>query len=110
MLALVRQGFEKAVSVPYQLSLRALDHWTTLEYEARGEKRAPSKWASNVVSGFGLGAGYAIYGLGHGIGGVIYEPYKGARKNGVKGGLVGVAKGLGGLVYRPLKGVGYLLA
>ena len=49
-----------------------------------------------------------IYGVGHGLGGVLYEPYKGARKNGVRGGLVGVAKGLGGLVYRPLKG-GFLM-
>ena len=32
------------------------------------------------------------------------EPYKGAKSNGVKGGLKGAAKGIGGVVARPVKG------
>ena len=61
------------------------------------------------MTGIGLGAGSAIYGVGHGIAGVVYEPYKGAKK-GFVGGMVGLGKGLGGLVYRPLKGAGLMFA
>ena len=57
-----------------------------------------------MVTGIGLGAGSALYGIGHGISGVFYEPYKGARKKGFVGGVVGVGKGLGGLIARPIKG------
>lgn len=39
-----------------------------------------------------------------GITGVVYEPYKGMKKNGVKGGAIGVFKGVAGLVGRPIKG------
>lgn len=34
----------------------------------------------------------------------MYEPYIGAKQNGIKGGGIGVFKGLGGFVYRPLRG------
>ena len=42
--------------------------------------------------------------------GIVYEPIKGVKSNGVKGGLTGVAKGIGGVVYRPTKGAFDLLA
>ena len=36
--------------------------------------------------------------------GVVVEPYRGAKKNGFKGGAIGIVKGVGGLVARPIKG------
>ena len=36
--------------------------------------------------------------------GVVVEPYRGAKKNGFKGGAYGIVKGVGGLVARPIKG------
>jgi hypothetical protein len=39
-----------------------------------------------------------------GVGGIILEPYNGAKANGFKGGCYGIAKGIGGLVGRPIKG------
>lgn len=110
LLTMIRQGFEQAANVPHSLSLKALDNWTTLQYEARGEKREQSIWASNAATGLKKGAGYAMYGIGHGLAGVLYEPYKGAKEKGIKGGLVGVGKGLCGLVYRPIRGGFFMLA
>jgi len=46
-----------------------------------------------------------VWEVGRGISGVVYEPYKGAKKSGFKGGALGVGKGLVGLVGRPVKGV-----
>ena len=37
-------------------------------------------WASNVVSGVGLGTQSLISGVARGIGGVVYEPYSGFSK------------------------------
>lgn len=34
----------------------------------------------------------------------MVEPYKGAKKSGLKGGAIGIVKGVGGLVGRPIKG------
>ena len=62
------------------------------------------KWASNVLSGFGRGTSLALTGVAKGIGGVVYEPYKGAKEKGFKGGAKGVGKGLAGFVTKPLKG------
>jgi len=45
-----------------------------------------------------------VWEVGRGISGVVYEPYKGAKKSGFKGGALGVGKGLVGLVGRPVKG------
>ena len=69
-----------------------------------------SYWASNVVYGVGCGTQSLVTGVATGLGGVFYEPYKGAKKHGFKGGFVGVGKGLGGLIGRPVKGVFDFLA
>jgi len=41
--------------------------------------------------------------------GVVIEPYRGAKKNGYKGGAIGVGKGIAGLVGRPIKGIADLV-
>ena len=69
-----------------------------------------SKWASNLVSGIGLGTSTAIKELGFGVYGVVGEPYKGAKSKGIKGGAVGFGKGIAGLVTRPIKGGFNLIA
>ena len=38
------------------------------------------------------------------VAGVVTEPFKGAKKGGVKGGAVGFGKGILGLVCKPMKG------
>lgn len=64
-----------------------------------------SYWASNVVYGVGCGTQSLVTGVATGISGVFYEPYRGAKRSGFKGGFVGVGKGLGGLIGRPVKGM-----
>jgi hypothetical protein len=71
---------------------------------------AQSYWASNVVYGVGIGSQSLVTGIAKGVGGVLYEPYIGARDHGFKGGCVGVAKGIGGLIARPIKGTFDFLA
>lgn len=56
------------------------------------------------MTGIGKGTGSLVWEVGRGISGVVYEPYKGAKKKGFKGGAIGVGKGLVGLVGRPIKG------
>ena len=51
-----------------------------------------------------------IINISKGVGGIVYEPYKGGRKNGVKGVTIGFGKGLAGLIGKPLKGGFYLVA
>ena len=63
-----------------------------------------SYWASNVVFGVGTGTHSLLQGVFRGVGGIVYEPYLGAKTNGLRGGCWGVFKGLGGLVGRPIKG------
>ena len=43
-------------------------------------------------------------GLFRGLTGIVYEPYKGARKKGLKGFGVGMGKGLVGIVAKPVGG------
>lgn len=63
-----------------------------------------SYWASNIIYGVGLGTKSLAEGICYGIGGVVYEPYKGARDHGLRGLPGGVAKGIFGFVGRPVKG------
>lgn len=65
----------------------------------------PSYWASNIISGVGVGSSSLIKEIAKGVGGVVYEPYLGVKNNGIKGFPLGVVKGIGGLVGRPVKGV-----
>ena len=43
-------------------------------------------------------------GVGSGVAGVVKQPYKGAKQEGVKGFFKGTAKGLGGVVAKPISG------
>jgi hypothetical protein len=61
-------------------------------------------WANNVVSGVGRGTSSMLYGVIRGVGGIVYDPYIGAKQAGFKGGSIGVVKGLAGVVHRPIKG------
>ena len=45
-----------------------------------------------------------LYGVIRGVGGIVYDPYIGAKQAGFKGGSIGVVKGLAGVVHRPIKG------
>ena len=64
-----------------------------------------SYWASNVVFGVGLGTKSLVSEILLGVGGVVIEPYKGAKRGGFGSGVLGFFKGLGGLVGRPIKGL-----
>lgn len=63
-----------------------------------------SYWAGDIVTGFGRGTTALIYGFGHGLGGLILEPYRGALENGFVGMSIGIFKGLGGFLLKPLRG------
>ena len=63
-----------------------------------------SYWAPNLVRGVGRGTGSLFYGIFRGLGGVVYEPYIGAKERGFRGMSIGIFKGIGGLVGRPVKG------
>ena len=52
----------------------------------------------------------ALYNISLGVSGIVTEPYKGAKKSGLKGGTVGIGKGLAGLIGKPLKGAYYFMA
>jgi len=72
-------------------------------------KYVPVDWGtldgpSNAINGFAQG----VFGMGQemvgALTGMLVEPVKGGRKDGLKGGIIGVGKGLKNLVLRPLKG------
>ena len=50
-----------------------------------------------------------VKGVVFGITGLVTEPVKGGKKNGVKGAAVGVGKGLYGLVAKPITGTALLV-
>ena len=57
--------------------------------------------------GFNLRAGAKAVGMGfaQGISGVVYQPYIGAKKGGIKGFIKGVAKGVVGVPMKPISGI-----
>ncbi|CAG9335335.1 VPS13_2 [Blepharisma stoltei] len=59
----------------------------------------------NLVDGVGLGFKSFFRNLGKGITGVVSEPYKGYKKNKVKGMIKGGVRGLTGLVVKPVAGM-----
>jgi hypothetical protein len=50
------------------------------------------------------GTGKMLIGLAKGIGGLVYEPIKGAKENGFRGATKGIGKGILGLVCKPVAG------
>ncbi len=62
------------------------------------------KKPKNIISGVGYGSYALVKGIFDGVTGLVTEPYKGAKKKGVKGAAVGVGRGLMGLVAKPVGG------
>lgn len=58
----------------------------------------------NVASGLLMGTGKLLIGIAKGIGGLVYEPIKGAKENGFRGATKGLGKGILGLVCKPVAG------
>jgi vacuolar protein sorting-associated protein 13A/C len=83
--------------------LTALTHDNDYIVESHREK-ARNK-PRDVVEGFGLGMKSLFVNIGKGISGVVTQPAKGAKKDGIKGLFIGGIKGLSGLVVKPVVGV-----
>ena len=58
----------------------------------------------NIASGILMGTGKMLIGIAQGIGGLVYEPFKGAKENGLRGATKGFGKGILGLVCKPVAG------
>ena len=59
----------------------------------------------DVVEGLAYGVRSLALGFGRGVTGIISEPYKGAKSEGIAGLLKGSLRGVSGLVVRPVAGV-----
>jgi len=58
----------------------------------------------NVIEGLGYGVKSTLTSIASGITGVVENPYKGAKQDGVKGFFLGSYRGLAGLVVKPVSG------
>jgi len=67
--------------------------------EVRKEEKVTGIWSGMKAGGKGLG-----YGLFDGISGIVMQPVKGAKKDGILGGIKGFGKGIGGVVCKPAAG------
>ena len=76
----------------------------TLTGSTSSDSDKKHKNPKNLASGVGYGGMAFAKGLFRGITGIVYEPYKGAKKSGVKGFGVGMGKGLVGVVAKPVGG------
>jgi len=76
----------------------------TLTFNKPSDGQKKHKNPKNLASGIGYGSWAFCKGIVTGIGGLVYEPYIGARKKGAKGLAVGVGKGVIGLVAKPVGG------
>ena len=76
----------------------------TLTGQSSSENEKKHKNPKNIASGIGYGGMAFAKGLFKGLTGIVYEPYKGAKKKGVKGFGVGMGKGLVGVVAQPVGG------
>ena len=95
--------------VPYKIHSFAETLRSTGTYKVKDPEKADAdskkqNKPGNVVTGLGYGGKEFIVGFYDGITGVVTQPYKGAKENGVKGALKGVGKGMVGLVSKPLAG------
>lgn len=64
-----------------------------------------NKYSKSSTEGFKQGLKMAGKGLWDGISGIVYDPYKGAKKHGVTGFAKGAVKGLLGVGIKPVVGV-----
>ncbi|CAG9320769.1 KES1_4 [Blepharisma stoltei] len=58
----------------------------------------------NIATGLAVGTGKMIKRFAGGIFGLVTEPYKGAKRNGIKGATAGIGKAILGLVCKPIAG------
>lgn len=65
------------------------------------KKKAPP---SNVISGVYRGTTVLVGSVFNGVAGLVVQPVRGAKKQGVKGATLGVGKGILGLICKPIAG------
>ena len=68
------------------------------------KKKKKKNQPSNVISGLYSGTTIMISSIFQGVAGLVVEPIKGAKSNGVKGASLGVGKGILGLIWKPIAG------
>uniref|UniRef100_A0A7S3J189 Uncharacterized protein n=1 Tax=Euplotes harpa TaxID=151035 RepID=A0A7S3J189_9SPIT len=68
------------------------------------KKKKKKKQPSNIISGLFSGTTIMISSIFKGVAGLVVEPYKGAKSEGVKGATLGVGKGILGLICKPIAG------
>ena len=69
------------------------------------KKEHKTKNPKNIASGLGYGGIALAKGIFSGVTGIVTEPYKGAKKDGLKGSVKGLGRGLIGVVAKPTAGV-----
>ena len=74
------------------------------EYVANRKKRAAKVKKGGVGTGAMEGSKALVGGIASGIGGLFYQPFKGARNGGVGGFFKGIGKGVVGVVTKPVAG------
>ena len=104
--SLQRAVTQKAQPKQYinRMSVAISNAGDTLTRSSTSESDKKHKNPKNLASGIGYGGMAFATGLFRGLTGIVYEPYKGARKKGVKGFGVGIGKGLVGVVAKPVGG------
>jgi hypothetical protein len=108
----VRRGTKKSIQkILFSAARAPLDVSLAI---AQGFHNAPRLYGDEVrhparITGFHSGiraAGKELaLGIYDGFTGIVVQPYKGAKKEGVKGALKGVGKGLGGVFFKTTAGV-----
>jgi len=89
--------------VSRNLALLSIDREFTSQREATRNAQVASR--GGVMTGIGKGIGFGIGGVVGGVSGIITQPIRGARQEGVGGFVKGVGRGLVGAVVKPVVGV-----
>ena len=72
--------------------------------DKKNNKKKKKKQPSNIISGLFSGTTIMISSVFQGVTGLVVEPIKGAKSDGVKGATLGVGKGILGLICKPIAG------
>ena len=109
----VFRGLGFIISIPFEISNVLCKGLETVgdKFNEAPEKlfKSPVKESKrfvpgNVASGLLVGTGKMLIGFAKGIGGLVYEPIKGAKESGFKGATKGIGKGILGLVCKSVAG------
>merc|ERR1719265_2467978 len=68
------------------------------------EEKLLTEKPKNFVEGAGFGCKTAINSLGSGIKGIVFRPYKEAKRGGIKGFAYGLYSGSSGVILKPFSG------